>query len=326
MRHFHKTAVRTAYKQSDHRIGKEQHNCCRSQGYHRAGRITAFFNRTDPASVSCAQIITHRRLQGIAHAVKKRLNESFRIHQDAVDGYRLGSAHAHQQEIHQDRSDPSRDIVEKIRASAAYDLPDHIGGKTRPAEFQLHFSSEKRHKRGSRTHEHTCAGGKSRSPDPPPEYVQKSKFQDRRQHGHKNIQEHTLPDLSADPEIIIHGEYDGGHRRAECVHSEVLDSQLQKFPFRSHQSQKRIGKKEECRSQQHPGGHDHQARACKIVVGFLIFFLSETYRYGNRGSHADQICQGKIDDHKRHCQIQGGERILSQDLSHKDAVDQLIQG
>lgn len=57
------------------------------------------------------QLVAHCRLQRIAHAVEKRLNEALCKHQNAVDRYGSFSAEADQDRIHKDRGDPSGDII-----------------------------------------------------------------------------------------------------------------------------------------------------------------------------------------------------------------------
>ena len=194
-----------------------------------------------------------------------------------------------------------------------------------PAKAQQRFFPHKGEQRQHRADHHTGTGGKRRRPDTPAKDEQKQKLQQRAQTGHQNVQKHAAPDKAADPQEIVHGKHDGGYRRTEGVNLHILHCQFRELSVRSHQADYQRCGEEKRRPDKDAGTHDHQDRAGKNIVCLLLLLLSEADGYGNRRSHTDQIRQRKIDNDKRHSQIDCGKSCGAQKMSYKNAVHGLVQ-
>ena len=71
---------------------------------------------------------------------------------------------------------------------------------------------------------------------------------------------------------------------------------------------------------------DHENGAGENVVGLFLFLFTKADGNRHGGTDTDQIGQCKIDDNKRHGQIQRRKGGVAQKLSYEDAVQELVQG
>ena len=306
--------------------GKEEEDGRGGKGDHGAGGKAAAFNGRHPLPVACAPVEADGRLQGIAHAIEQRLDEAFGVHENSVDGDGCRAAHPQQNCVQQDGGDAACDIIQKIRTSAGNDLADHGGGEPGLSKFQLQPPACEPGKGDQRAGCHAQAGGQGSAPDAEAEIIEEDKFQARDQGGHTDVQEHAETDLPADPQIIVHGEDDGRHRGAEGVDPYIAYGVREEPALRSQKAHEEGSRRIEDGADGRARRHDHQAGAGKDIIGLFVFFLAQVHGDGHRGSHADEIGQGKIDNDKGHGQIERGKGRLSEYLPYHHAIQELVEG
>mgnify|MGYP001606113933 CR=1 FL=1 len=63
-----------------------------------------------------------------------------------------------------------------------------------------------------------------------------------------------------------------------------------------------------------------------MLLASASFFFAQPNRNRHGRSHADQIRKRKVNDYKRHSQVQSRKSVPRQYPSHQNAVDGLVQG
>ena len=78
-------------------------------------------------------------------------------------------------------------------------------------------------------------------------------------------------------------------------------------PWAPHELDKQGGRRKEQGADNDTGSHNHQAGAGKEIVGFLFLLFPQGNGDRHRGAHANEVCQGKVDDDEGHGQVNGGK-------------------
>ena len=158
------------------------------------------------------------------------------------------------------------------------------------------------------------------------EHSQKHELQRHDDHRHQDVQHHAGADLAADPQVVVRGKDDGGHRGADGVDPEVLGCLPGKLTLGAHGLHKSRRQDIEQRTDNNSCAEDHKTGAGEDVVGLPVLLFPQADGDGDRGPHAHQVRQGEVDDDKGHGQVQGGEGRLPQKAAYKHAVDGLVEG
>ena len=326
LRHHKKLDAVPSDEQMGDLTGEKEEDDGGQDGENAACREAAPFDGAHTAVIARTPVITHRRLERIAHAVKQGLYEAVRIHQNPVNGNRVFSSDAQQDGVHQDRGDTSGNIIQKVRTSAGNDLTDQPQRKAGPPETKQKLSAKEGVQGNERADHHAKAGSKRSAPDAKAENAEEKELQNSAQNGHENIQVHASPDLAADAQIIIHGKYDGGNGRADSIDAEILNRENGEFSFRAHQTDQKRRCRKQDQSYNDARADDHQDSAGEYIICFLILFFPEADGDRHGGADADQVRKSKVDDHEGHGKIQRRKGGIAQKPAHKDAVKKLVQG
>ena len=195
----------------------------------------------------------------------------------------------------------------------------------RSAKAQQRPPAHKGNERQQRAYHHARAGCQRSCPDAPAQHAQEQEFQCGAQHAHQDVEQHAAADIAADAQKIIHCEYDRGHGGTDRVYADVLHRKFGKFSLRAHELDEQRRRPIQQHADRGACAHDHQTGAGKDITRFPLFLSAQVDRDGNRGAKADQVGKRKVDDDKRHGQIDRRKGGRAQILADEHAVDRLVE-
>ena len=88
-----------------------------------------------------------------------------------------------------------------------------------------------------RAHAQAAAQGAA-PPDADFQHAHKQQLEAHAGYRHEDVQKHAAADFPADAQVIVHGEDNGGHRRAESVGDQILGGLVQQLSLGAIQERK----------------------------------------------------------------------------------------
>ena len=245
-------------------------------------------------------------------------------HQNAVDGHGVLPAKGQQHHVHNDGGDAPGNVVQKAGQPAGDNLPQGLGVEPRPHKPQLHLSEKEGDKGSDGSEGHAQAAAQGRAPDADFQHAHKQQLEAHAGHRHEDVQKHAAADFPADAQVIVHGEDNGGHRRAESVGDQILGGLVQQLSLGAHPGEEGPPAQGQHRPGQNPRQHHHNAGAGEVVVGLLLILAAQLDGNGHGAAQANQIRQGKVDDDQGHSQVEPGKSGVPQNAADEDAVRHLV--
>lgn len=200
------------HKETGHGLGDAAHKEHHGDGGDGGADEAAAFDGAHTAVSAGAPVVADGRLQGVAHAVKERLDEPVDEEQHTVDGDGHGAAQANEDGVHEDLGDAAGDVIEKVGAAAGNDLPEQAQAEPWSSEVQDGLAAQERRKGDKRTDTHAETAGQRGGPDTPAENAEEEVFEAPAEHAHEDVEPHAAADEAGDAQVIVKGEHGRGER------------------------------------------------------------------------------------------------------------------